>query len=1129
MGNSICAYRSSIGLFNARPPKQSKKMCFEWGAYNVPKTAKPGNKNIWFRLLTISFLLSLSMDFHSNPSPSRQHTNNVKLCNLNIHSINADGRMTLVRTELGEAFDIITATETFLKPKHVSSSYKIAGFNGPFRLDRQPQPRGGIMAWAKSNLITVRRRDLESCLVEIMWLEVKSAKHKFLLAVCYRQPNGDYTDYFWEGLEQSLELAKGQGIKDIVLTGDFNADKGSNVTEGRNLERFLTKHRLYQHMDKPTRIDPVTGRKSILDLVITNHRATVLSTDSTDPLHLNDHNTISALLQFKLPKQKAYTRRMWKYAEADFESFREKLANADWDTCFQIPNVDHAVDTWNAILMDAASSTIPSKLVTVRPNDYPWYKGNLRRLKREKNRKHREYTRADTPERLASYKTARNTYFTAVSKAQFEYEATKQQSLATEAGTCPKKWWRLAKEMLGMSQSSQIPALLVQGTVINDDQEKAEAFNTTYLESSNLNDTGKETPPVPPVPHECLSEITVTHEDVNKALLNLKTDKAFGPDGISPRLLKEARPAIIASLCRLFNMSLFLEVFPSIWKKANVCPIYKKAEDYLTPNYRPVSLLSILAKVFERVVFRYLFKHFQDNFLLSIWQSGFLPGASTVTQLVEMYNAFCQAVSDGKEIRITFLDISKAFDRVWHKGLIHKLARAGISGKLLAWLTNYLQDRYQRVVINGQFSAWGSIKAGVPQGSVLGPLLFLVYINDIIHVVTHCQIRLFADDTCLFIDIDNPDEAARLMNEDLEAINKWSSDWLVKFSAPKTKEMIISKKREINVHPPIILDGVVIDRVKTHKHLGVTLKDDLKWDTHVGEMANKAKKRLAIMKGLKFKLDRRSLETMYMAFVRPILEYCDILWDTPGETNHLLDELDTIQNNAARIVSGATAKCTTASLNVELKWKPLNKRRLEHRLAMFYKVTNNLAPQYMVDLLPGRVQQRTNYGLRNRDQLDVPRTRILAHSKSFFPATTREWNNTDQNTKMAPSYNAFKNRISKGGEKPNPLYYLGKRRSAVNHTRLRMGCSALKKDLHRLELVDSPTCACTLEDEEPYHFLFVCPIYAAHRDKMLETIHPIAHPNLKLAMHGDPNLPFQANQIIFNAVQGYIDQTKRFF
>ena len=183
----------------------------------------------------------------------------------------------------------------------------------------------------------------------------------------------------------------------------------------------------------------------------------------------------------------------------------------------------------------------------------------------------------------------------------------------------------------------------------------------------------------------------------------------------------------------------------------------------------------------------------------------------------------------------------------------------------------------------------------------------------------------------------------------------------------------------------------------------------------------------------------------------------------------------------------------------------------------------------MTDLLPPLVQDRTHYALRNRGQLDIPPTRIQAHTNSFYPATTRDWNELAQDIKLAPSYSAFKRRQSKVGDKANPLFFEGKRRSAVNHTRLRMGCSALKKHLHRLEIVASPTCACSLEDEDTYHFLFVCPIYAVHRAIMLEHIHQIAYPNLNLVLHGDPNLPWEANKIIFAAVQRYIEQTKRFF
>jgi hypothetical protein len=295
-------------------------------------------------------------------------------------------------------------------------------------------------------------------------------------------------------------------------------------------------------------------------------------------------------------------------------------------------------------------------------------------------------------------------------------------------------------------------------------------------------------------------------------------------------------------------------------------PIYKKAEEFFASNYRPISLLSTIAKVFERVVFKYLFNYFRDNFMISIWQSGFLLGTSTVTQLIEIYDQFCKAVSNGKDIRVVFLDISKAFDRVWHDGLIHKLKAHGIKGMLLKWLMSYLKDRQQRVVINGATSDWGRIKAGVPQGSVLGPLLFLIFINDITHVVRHCKIRLFADDTCLYIEVDEPEQAAAALNEDLTHIQDWADTWLINFSPPKTEDLLISNKKP-RPHPPLELGAQPIKKVTSHKHLGVHLTSDLSWTTHVEETAKKANRTLGIIRPLKNKLDRKSLETLYTSFV----------------------------------------------------------------------------------------------------------------------------------------------------------------------------------------------------------------------------------------------------------------------
>ena len=256
-------------------------------------------------------------------------------------------------------------------------------------------------------------------------------------------------------------------------------------------------------------------------------------------------------------------------------------------------------------------------------------------------------------------------------------------------------------------------------------------------------------------------------------------------------------------------------IFPSSYKEAYVCPLPTTGDLSLVSNYRPISLLNSEDKVLERLVFKHLFNHLRDNNLLSSLQSGFLPGDSTVNQLTYLYNTFCQALDSGKEVRAVFCDISKAFDRVWHAGLLAKLKAAGVSGNIHAWSADYLSDRKQRVVLPGAVSDWTYIRAGVPQGSILGPLLFLLYINGIVNDIGS-NIRLFADDTSLFIIVDDPVTAAGCINADLGKISNWASTWLVTFNPSKTETLLISRKLNKPLHPPLFMQNHLISEVDFH-------------------------------------------------------------------------------------------------------------------------------------------------------------------------------------------------------------------------------------------------------------------------------------------------------------------------
>ena len=573
-------------------------------------------------------------------------------------------------------------------------------------------------------------------------------------------------------------------------------------------------------------------------------------------------------------------------------------------------------------------------------------------------------------------------------------------------------------------------------------------------------------------------------------LKSLDISKATGPDEISTRLLKEAAPSIYKPLTKLFNLSLSQKQFPSIWKEAHVTPLHKKGEENLCNNYRPISLLSCTGKIMERVIFKHVFNFFRDNLVISANQSGFMPGDSTVNQLLSLYHEFSLAVDQQKEVRIVFLDISKAFDKVWHKGLLYKLEKSGVTGNLLSWFNDYLHDRKQRVVLHGQSSSWGTINAGVPQGSVLGPLLFLIYINDIVNVV-NSNAKLFADDTSLFLTFDDPVHASTILNQDLSSLDEWSNEWLVSFNALKTDTMLISLKRQTPDHPPLTFQGHQLVNVPEHKHLGLTLKSDLKWNAHIKQIATKASKQINIMKSLQHRLDRETLEIIYFSFIRPILEYGSVVWDGCAQTDEKL--LEDLQLTAARIVTGAMRTTPSAKLYEETGWETLSRRRELSKLTMMFKIVNRLTPSYLYAALPNVPAPDDNHPYNTRRQSDIGRrpalppfiTRLTLFDKSFFPSTIKLWNLLPLDIRNLPTLGQFKKSISSPKTCPvkfPKLLNVGKRYLSILHSRLRMGRSQLNEHLFQIGIKESPACSCGAASESIWHYFLTCPRYIIIRD-----------------------------------------------
>ena len=486
----------------------------------------------------------------------------------------------------------------------------------------------------------------------------------------------------------------------------------------------------------------------------------------------------------------------------------------------------------------------------------------------------------------------------------------------------------------------------------------------------------------------------------------------------------------------------------------------------------------------ERCVHKHIFNYISENSLLTPFQSGFIQSDSTTFQLLHTYHSFLEAVDSGKEVRVVFCDISKAFDRVWHKGLLHKLACMGISGSLLQWFQRYLSNRRQRVVLNGVESNWADVLAGVPQGSILGPLLFLIYINDIVNNI-RSSIRLFADDTSIYIIIDDPQTAAFILNSDLDTINVWANDWLVDFNPTKTTSLLISRRQLPIAHPPLEMNNVILNETTSHRHLGLTFSNTCNWSDHIQRVTDTAWSRLNLMRALKFKVNRQALEKMYFAFIRPLLEYSDSVWDNCS--NEAKRQLDSINHEAARIITGGTKLFSLEKLLADLGWDSLQERRTKHKLVIFYKIINNLTPNYLQEFVLPLVQDGNPYRLRNSSDIRTIHT----------------------NTNRAP-----------------PKYYsAGSRKGQILHARLRMQCSSLNADLYRKNIIPSPSCSCG-GFESAYHFFYICPQLTAVRERYLGDV--LRNHTTHELLCGKPEFTNDENVSLFLKVQDFIIKSKRF-
>ena len=504
-----------------------------------------------------------------------------------------------------------------------------------------------------------------------------------------------------------------------------------------------------------------------------------------------------------------------------------------------------------------------------------------------------------------------------------------------------------------------------------------------------------------------LGSITIIKEYI--LLLALDTSKANGPDNISAKMLKSTAVSIAPVLTKFFNLSITTGKLPRVWKTSSVVPIPKAENKSDAKNYRPISLLSVTSKILERHIHGKILMHLQSAYPLSVNQWGFFSGKSTIQALLTATNDWLEMMESGIEAAAVFFDFTKAFDSVPHKPLIEKLQAIGLDAYLVQWITDYLTNRMQYVVVNGVASKPLSVISGVPQGSVLGPLLFLIFINGIAELPLSPESKLvmYADDILLYRPIRQASDY-HLLQQDVEALGEWANNNYLTFNPAKSKALVFSRKRRpVPVPSYFQLNGSKLEIVDSVKYLGITISSDLTWSKHINIIGSKARK----LVGLLFRQFYRCADTdtickLYIAIIRPHLEYASQVWDPYLQKDQ--QTLENIQKFACRVCLKRWDLSYPAMLRT-LSIPTLAARRQQLKLCTFFRYVNQLsiAPIANITHRVPPFQSRHIHDLA----YVCPIARTNQYMYSFFPHPINLWNNLPDFVVHSDSLATFKHSL----------------------------------------------------------------------------------------------------------------------
>ena len=949
-------------------------------------------------------------------SLSQENSNQLFICHSNIRSLNKNfDRFRLLANELEFKHSIFGLSETWLKAVSPSSLLTLDGYR-LITNSRNAKKGGGVGFYVSENLNCELLEDLThmSETLESIFIEIKVPNQKdIIVGEIYRPPNSNAAD-FVESL--NVLLTKNYLFhKTCFIMGDFNLNL-LNFNENTTCQEFLNVMLSLSYVPltrKPTRI--ADSSSTLIDNIFVNKsfpdiKSGIIISDITD------HFPIYALVPNLMSRSSQHLRNsgIRVMSEQNLSKLREKLRSTDWSSIYNQTNSDSCYEVFLDILVSNYNATIPlqkpSRKNYKKTPRQPWISQSLLKSINRKNKLFYKYRKVPNTSNKSRYTRYRNILTSVLRLAKENYYSMQFNRYKFDS----KSTWKVINEALKTKSDTSPPKHISRDDChINDPATIAEMFNDFFVSlgpnlankipksktkfQSFLKDKN---------PQSLLFE-PAAEQEIKGIVDNLNNKKSSGYDGITNFLLKNIINEIISPLTYILNLSLLNGKVPQKMKIAKVVPIFKKGQKDMVNNYRPISLLTSISKILERLVYTRTLKFLISCNILSDNQFGFRKHHSTTHALLTFIDKVAHAIDDISHTIGVFLDFSKAFDTIDHEILLYKLDHYGIRGKTLKWFADYLTERKQFVNISGYDSQLKLISCGVPQGSLLGPLLFILYINDLqcsSHILTFI---CFADDTNAFFSHRDPNTLINTINNELKQVQSWIHANKLSLNIEKTHYMLFSNSLKV---PPsqVTINDTNLIQVDNTKFLGLYIDKDLTWKTHINYLCKILSRNTGVLNRLKDYFPTHILQSLYQTLISPHLNYGILAWGNSSKS--LLDSLLRIQKRAIRIINKVGFRSHTNDLFVQNKLLKISEL-FDYNLGVFmYNLSAGQLPETFFHIFR-RNSLVHNYPTRQSAAYHLPRTRTVFAKKTIMFTGPRYWNELPTEITSCVSIHSFKRKF----------------------------------------------------------------------------------------------------------------------